>query len=116
MASTVEYTEYIVGQLSGAGEISYKKLFGEYGLWREGKFFGTIEDNQLYVKMTQAGHEMMPEAEPMAPHGGTPGMYLVEELEDTEFLKELVERTCEELPMPKPKTKSRKKISKSRDR
>lgn len=112
MASTVEYVEYVVGQLKDAGEISYKKLFGEYGLWRDGKFFGTVEDNQLYVKITQAGHEMMPGAVPVAPHGGTPGMYLVEELEDTAFLKELVERTCRELPESKPKKVIRHPVKK----
>lgn len=109
MASTLEFVEYIAGQLREAGNITYRKLFGEYGLWCDGKFFGTVEDNQFYVKMTQAGHEMMPEAEPAAPHGGTPGMYLVEELEDTAFLKELTERTCAELPEPKSKSKSKPK-------
>ena len=108
MASTLEYVEYVAGQLKEAGDISYKKLFGEYGLWRDGKFFGTVEDNQFYVKMTQAGLELMPGAKPMAPHGGTPGMYLGEELEDTDFLRELVVRTCEELPAPRPRAKKKK--------
>ena len=97
MASTPEYMEYIAGQLKEAGGVTYKKLFGEYGLWREGKFFGTVEDNQLYIKVTKASHALLPEAVPVAPHGGTPGMYLVEELEDKEFLAKLVRETCREL-------------------
>ena len=49
MASSLEYVQYVAAQLSGAGVISYKKLFGEYGLWCGGKFFGTVENNQFYV-------------------------------------------------------------------
>ena len=98
MASSLEYVQYAAAQLSGAGVISYKKLFGEYGLWCGGKFFGTVENNQFYVKMTEAGHKHLPEAEPVAPHGGRPGMYLVEELDDREFLTALVLDTCGQLP------------------
>ena len=100
MASSLEYVQYVAAQLSGAGVISYKKLFGEYGLWCGGKFFGTVENNQFYVKMTEAGHKHLPEAEPVAPHGGRPGMYLVEELDDREFLTALVLDTCSQLPDP----------------
>ncbi len=98
MASSEEFVQYVIGQLDEAGNIIYKKLFGEYGLWYEGKFFGTVEDNQFYVKMTKAGKQMLPEAEPVAPHGGRPGMYAVENLEDRAFLAELVRVTCNELP------------------
>ena len=66
-------------------------------------FFGTVEDNQFYVKVTKAGKKLLPEAEPVAPHGGRPGMYAVEELDDKAFLAELVHKTWDELPAPKPK-------------
>ena len=108
MASTLEFVQYVAGQLAEAGEITYKKLFGEYGLWCHGLFFGTVEDNQFYIKITDAGHRMLPEAEPAAPHGGTPGMYCVEDLEDRGFLKTLVQETCTELQQPK-KAKGRAK-------
>lgn len=119
MASSEEFTQYVIGQLEEVGCITYKKLFGEYGLWNEGKFFGTVEDNQFYVKKTEAGKKLLPGAEPVAPHGGTPGMYAVEELEDKAFLAELVRATCAELPAPKPRkpkakrTKSAKKTDMS---
>lgn len=109
MASSLEYVQYVASQLSGAGVITYKKLFGEYGLWYGGKFFGTVEDNQFYVKITDAGHTLLPDAKPVAPHGGQPGMYLVEELEDTEFLEKLVRETCAQIPEPKPKPKPKRK-------
>ena len=70
MASSLDYVQYVASQLAGAGVITYKKLFGEYGLWCGGKFFGTVEENQFYVKITEAGHRMLPDAKPTAPHGG----------------------------------------------
>ena len=91
MASSLEYVQHVAAQLSGAGAISYKKLFGEYGLWCGGTFFGTVENNQFYIKVTEAGHKHLPEAEPVAPHGGRPGMYLVEELDDRRTLVKKVE-------------------------
>lgn len=103
MASSLEYVQYAVEQMKDAGTIDYKKLFGEYGLWCDGKFFGTIEDDQFYVKVTQAGRRLLPDAKPLAPHGGTPNMYLVEDLDDREFLTKLVAETLKELPMPKPR-------------
>lgn len=105
MASSLEYVQFAVEQMREAGNIVFKKLFGEYGLWCDGKFFGTIEEDQFYVKITDAGRHMLPDAEPVAPHGGTPNMVLVEELDDREFLTMLVRETCKELPMPKPRKK-----------
>ncbi len=103
MASSEEFVQHVVGQLDEAGNIIYKKLFGEYGLWLDGKFFGTVEDNQFYVKATKSGKRLMPEAVAVAPHGGRPGMYAVEKLDDKVFLVELIQATCAELPVPKPR-------------
>lgn len=105
MACSLEFVQYVAEQLADAGHIVYKKMFGEYGLWCDGKFFGTAEDNQFYIKITKAGEKMLPEAEPVAPHGGNPGMFLVENLEDSEFLANLVRETCLELPAPRVRKK-----------
>ena len=102
MASTREYVEFVAGQLSGAGAITYRKLFGEYGLYCDGKFFGTVEGNQLYLKVTEAGRRLLPDAEIASPHEGS-NLLTVEEVEDREFLAKLVRATCGELPAPKPK-------------
>lgn len=50
MASTREYVEFVAGQLSGAGAITYRKLFGEYGLYCDGKFFGTVEGKVFWAE------------------------------------------------------------------
>ena len=102
MASTRDYVEFVAGQLSGAGAITYRKLFGEYGLYCDGKFFGTVEENQLYLKVTEAGRRLLPDAEIASPHEGS-NLLTVEEVEDREFLAKLVRETCGELPAPKPK-------------
>ncbi len=111
MASSAEYVEYVAGQLSGAGAITYRKLFGEYGIYCDGKFFGTVEDNQLYLKITQAGYDLLPRAEVVSPREGA-SFFLIEELEDREFLARLVRRTCELLPAPRPRKKPAPKTGK----
>ena len=55
MASRLEYVQYVAEQLSGAGEITYKKMFGEYGLYCDGKIFANVSDDQLFVKITEVG-------------------------------------------------------------
>lgn len=107
MASTLEFTEYVAEQLSGAGEITYKKMFGEYGLYCNGKFFGSVEDNQLYIKITKPGEELIPNAVIASPHEGS-RYFLIENLEDTDFLAKLIMKTCDALPAPKPKKRKEK--------
>ena len=63
MASSLEFVQYAADQLSDAGTISYRKMFGEYGLYCDGKFFGCICDDQFFVKMTEAGKRLAPEME-----------------------------------------------------
>lgn len=104
MASTLEYVQFVAEQLNNAGTITYKKMFGEYGLYCDGKFFATVEDNQLYVKITKSGKEFMPNATIASPHEGAT-YFLISELDDKEFLKNLTLKTCAELPNPKPKKK-----------
>lgn len=107
MASSLEFMEYVAGQVSGAGEITYRKMFGEYGIYCDGKFFGTVEDNQFYMKITQAGFDLMPGAGVASPREGA-RFFLIEELEDRAFLSELIRRTCEHLPAPKPRKPAKK--------
>ena len=104
MASSPEFVRFVCGQLADAGKITCKRMFGEYGLWCDGRFFATIEDGMLCLKITDAGHAMLPDAEVVEPHEGARFLY-VAELDDRAFLAELVRRTCAELPAPKPRRK-----------
>ena len=106
MASSEEFVRYVCEQLADSGEITCRRMFGEYGLWCDGKFFATIEDGILCLKITDAGRAMLPDAEIVEPHEGARFLY-VAELDDRAFLAELVQRTCAELPAPRARHKKK---------
>lgn len=103
MASNPEYVQYIADQLREAGQITYRKMFGEYGMYVDGKIFAVICDNQLFIKITEAGRKLRPELEEAPPYEGAKNYLLVEDIDDQEALAELVKATSAELPAPKPK-------------
>ncbi len=107
MASRPEFVQYVADQLSGAGVITYKKMFGEYGMYCDGKIFSLICEDQFFVKVTEAGKRLAPDLETAAPYEGAKPYFLIEDIDDREFLTELVTETCKELPAPK-KKKSKK--------
>ncbi|WP_317063548.1 TfoX/Sxy family protein [Methanoculleus caldifontis] len=107
-ASTSEFVEFVVEQLGDAGDITYRKIFGEYGIYCNGVFFACVCDNQFFVKITEPGKAFMPDCETAPPYGGARPYFLMTELDDREFLKELTRITCAALPAPKPGKKSRK--------
>ena len=103
MASRLEYVRYVAEQLSGAGEITYKKMFGEYGLYCDGKIFANVSDDQLFVKITEAGRSLflgLPEA---PPYPGAKNYFRIESVDDRDFLTALTLATCQALPEPKKK-------------
>lgn len=103
MASTPEFVNYIADQLSGAGQITYRKMFGEYGMYCNGKIFALICDNQLFIKITKAGRTLGPDLQTAPPYEGAKDYFLIETTDDRAFLTELVTASCEELPEPRPK-------------
>lgn len=109
MASSLEFVQYAADQMGEAGEITYRKMFGEYGIYCDGKIFGVICEDQLFVKITERGRELAPDLGEGSHYHGAKPHFLVEDLEDREKLSRLVRETCSELPMPKPKKKKVKK-------
>ena len=105
MASSKEYLEFVLEQLSGLEEISYKAMMGEYILYYCGKIVGGIYDDRFLVKDVKAARELMPDAELELPYEGAKEMLLVDNVENREFLEELLESMYPELPAPKPKKK-----------
>lgn len=103
MASNPEFVQYIADQLTDAGEITYRKMFGEYGMYCDGKIFALVCDNQLFVKITEAGRQMAPNLETAPPYQGAKPYFLIDDIDNRAFLNELVTATCGELPAPKPK-------------
>lgn len=116
MASKEEFVAYIANQLEKAGHITYRKMFGEYGMYCDGKIFALICENQLFVKVTKAGEQLSPDLELMPPYKGAKPYFLMEDIDNKEYLTKFVKATCEELPVLKPKVKKVKEETKEENK
>lgn len=105
MASTKEYLDFVMEQLSGLDELSSRAMMGEYILYYRGRIFGGVYDDRLLVKPVSMALRLMPDAEMEPPYNGAKEMILVDNVDDRQFLCELVESMWEELPMKKSKKK-----------
>jgi TfoX/Sxy family transcriptional regulator of competence genes len=106
MASTKEFVDFILDQIENAGEIEAKKMFGEYGLYVDGKLVGLICDDKLFIKQTVSGRAYIKNVVEAPPYeGAKPSFFIEERIEDRKWLSELIRITYHELPEPKPKKK-----------
>lgn len=103
MASSKEYLDFVLEQLSELDDITYKAMMGEYIIYYRGKIVGGVYDDRFLVKPVKTAKNMMPEAELELPYEGAKEMLLVDNIENKEFLKELLEGMYGELPAPKKK-------------
>ena len=103
MASSKDYLEYILNQLSGLDDISYRAMMGEYIIYYRGKIVGGIYDDRFLVKPTKSAMAMMPDADTELPYEGAKEMLLVDDVENRDFLCELLEAMYPELPTPRKK-------------
>ena len=103
MASSKEYLDFVLEQLSELDDISYRAMMGEFIIYYRGKIVGGVYDNRFLVKPVRAAKDMMPEAELELPYEGAKEMLLVDNVENKEFLRELLEAMYDELPAPKKK-------------
>ena len=103
MASSKEYLDYILEQLSMLDEISCRAMMGEYIIYYRGKIVGGIYDDRFLVKPTKSAAAMMPDAELELPYEGAKEMLLVDNVENREFLRDLLEAMYDELPAVKKK-------------
>ena len=109
MASDLSFVEYVVDQLDDDCAGTYKRMFGEFGLYSDGKFFGMICEDRLFVKPTEGGRSFIGDVVEAPPYPGAKPIFLIEEqIEDAEWLSELVRITTCELPTPKPKKRRKK--------
>ena len=111
MASSMDYVEYACDQMSDAGQIVYKKMFGEYAIYCDGKCFGLICNNQVFINLTKGGNLVLPNATMAVPYDGAKPRILLEELDNKDFLANFIIETCKELSYPK-KKKPKVKIEK----
>jgi TfoX/Sxy family transcriptional regulator of competence genes len=106
MGSDPVFVEFVVGQIHGTCDISYRKMFGEYCLYSRGKVVGLVCDNQLFIKPTEAGRAFVGDIEMGAPYKGAKPQFLIQdEIENRDWLSELISLTEQELPLPEKKRK-----------
>lgn len=103
MASSKEYLEYVLDQLSSFEDITYKAMMGEYIIYYQGKIVCGIYDDRLLLKPTKSALALMPNASRETPYDGAKEMLLVEDIDDKSFFKALLEAMYEEIPELKKK-------------
>lgn len=103
MASSREYLDYILEQLSGLENVTWKAMMGEFILYWRGRIVGGIYDDRFLVKPTKSAEVMMPDADRELPYEGAKEMLLVDNVDSREFLTELLTAMYDELPAPKKK-------------
>ena len=100
MASSKEYLDFILEQLSGLEHVTYRNMMGEYILYYRSKIIGGIYDDRFLVKITKSTVEMMPETDREIPYEGAKEMLLVDNVDNRQFLTELLTAMYDELPAP----------------
>jgi len=109
MATNKDYLDYILEQLSGLEDITWRKMMGEYLLYYRGKLVGGLYDDRFLVKPVEAARTRIPGAVYEPPYDGAKAMLLVEDVDDRAFLEALITAMFEELPAPRAKNKRAKK-------
>ena len=110
MASDLAFVEYVCDQMSAAGTVTFRKMFGEYAIYCEEKVVALVCDNQLFVKPTSGGRSFVERVTEAAPYPGAKAHLLIgDELDDREWISKLIRISERELPVPKPKKPKRSK-------
>ena len=104
MASDRHFVDYVCDQIGAAGKVSFRKMFGEYAIYCDGKVVALVCDNQCFVKPTAAGRALLGAVTEAPPYPGAKPHYLLAgQLDDAALMARLVRLTAAELPAPKPR-------------
>ena len=110
MATDLEFVKFVADQIEDRCEISYRAMFGAFTLYSKGKVVALIGDNQLFVKATEAGRAFIGDVVEAPPYPGAKLAFLIQdEIDDREWLTQLITLTEQALPKPKPKKKKKRK-------
>lgn len=107
MATDQRTIEFIAEQVQGAGDIRYRKMFGEYALYCNDKVVGFVCDDQLFIKPTSISNNFLDDSHLAPAYPGSKDYYKVPEdkWDEREWLTELIQQTASKLPLPKQKKK-----------
>ena len=103
MASSKEYLDFILEQVSELDNVSYKAMMGEFIIYYNGKIIGGIYDDRFLVKPVKSAIALMPNAKYELPYDRAKEMLLVDDVDNKEFLIGLFDALYDDLPAPKPK-------------
>lgn len=103
MASNSDFVQYIADQCAVAGKVVTKKMFGDYGIYCNGKIFGLICDDCFYLKPTDAVRPLLRVVDLRPPYEGAKDYFYIADVDDSDYLAQLVRETYRVLPEPKPK-------------
>lgn len=108
MASAQKTVDFLLDQIAKAGSVAARKMFGEYGLYCDGKMVALVCDDQLFLKPTAAGRSYLGTVTEAAPYNGARPCFLIpgETWDDSARLTELVRLTAAALPVPGRKRKA----------
>jgi len=110
MANDPDFIKYVCDQIDDACDVTYRHMFGGTTLYSKGKVVALIGENQLFVKPTEAGRAYIGDVTEAPAYEGSKNFFLIgDELDDADWLTELIRRTEQELPRPKPRRKKNKK-------
>ena len=105
MASSEDLVRYIADQCAGAGIITTRKMFGDYGIYCDDKIFGLICDDCFFIKVTEPGRALLRTVELRQPYEGAKNYFFIPDVDDRDYLTALVRATIKALPAPKPKSR-----------
>jgi len=110
MTSKRSTVNFIVEQMADAGAVSARKVFGEYGLFCDGRMVALICDDQLFVKPTEGGRAYIGDVTEVPPYEGAKPCFLIsgDLWEDSDWLAKLIKISTAELPLPRQKSKKTK--------
>ncbi|MBN3789592.1 TfoX/Sxy family protein [Burkholderia sp. Ac-20353] len=102
MASSQSTADYIVEQIAAAGTVSARKMFGEYGIYCDGKMAALVCDDRLFVKPTPDGSAFLGDCDQAPPYPGAKPHFVIsgEKWDDHEWLSQLIRITAAQLPVP----------------
>ena len=103
MASSADFVQYIADQCSDAGEITVKKMMGDYCIYCDGVIFGLVCDNNLYIKPTYPGASKLKEVVMRPPYPGAKDHFYIDDVDDRDYLAAIIKATMPALPKPKSK-------------
>lgn len=103
MACSNDFVQYICDQCAEAGEITVRKMFGDYGIYCDGKIFGLICDDRFYLKPLESVRSLLRSVDLRPPYDGAKDYFYIADVDDRDYLASLVRETCKELSKPKPR-------------